>query len=108
MCRHVRCALFRRAIDLTRDDLAVPVDQFRRVRVVVNIDDGLLPFLEAQQGSGKLAIVQRCRDDVLWRKLDEPSGDPQRVVRLLDCAFTRGRCQARHKTRAGNPRAVSQ
>ena len=65
----------------------MPVDQFRRVGVVVNIDHDALAFLEPQQRSGKLAVVERRRDDVVRCQLDQPGCDAQRIVRLLGGDF---------------------
>ena len=48
-----------RAVDIARNDLAMPVHKFRRVGVVVDVDHRALPFLETQQRSGKLAVVER-------------------------------------------------
>ena len=41
------------------------------------------PSVKPQQRTGKLAVVERGRDDVVGRKLDQAGGDAQRVVRLL-------------------------
>jgi len=49
--------------------------QFRRIGVIVNIDDDPLPFPEAQQRSRKLAVIERCRDDVSGRQLDQPGSN---------------------------------
>ena len=51
----------------------MPVDQLRRIGVVVNIDDDPLPFLEPQQRSGKLAVIEGGRDDVLGCQLYDDS-----------------------------------
>ena len=61
----------------------MPMHEFRRVGIVVDIDDDALAFLEAQQRPGKLAVVERGRDDVVGRELDQPGGDAQRVVGLF-------------------------
>jgi len=69
-------AFLRRAIDVARDDLAVPVNELGHIGVVVDIDDRALAFLEPQQRARKLAVVERRRDDVIRRQLGEPGGDP--------------------------------
>jgi hypothetical protein len=73
-------ALFGGAIDVARDRLAVPVDEFGNVVVVVDVNDRALAFLEAQQRTGKLAIVERRRDDVLRSKFGQAGRDAQGVV----------------------------
>jgi hypothetical protein len=73
--RHERRTFLGGAVHVAGDHLPVPVDQLRRVGVVVNIDDDPLPFPEAQQRSRKLAIIEGGRNDVLGRQLDEPGSD---------------------------------
>ena len=88
--RHERRAFLGGAIDVARDHLPVPVHQLRRIGVIVNIDDDPLPFLEAQQRSRKLAVIERGRDDVIGRQLDQPGSNAQRVVRLFVGDFVGG------------------
>ena len=73
--RHEGRAFLGGAVHVARDHLPVPVHQLRRIGVVVNIDNDLLPFLEAQQRPRKLAVIEGGRDDVLGRQLDEPGSD---------------------------------
>ena len=96
--RHERRAFLGRAVHVARDHLPVPVDQFRRVGVVVDIDHDALAFLEAQQRSGKLAVIERRRDDVVGRKLDQSGCDAQRVVRLGGGDLVGRACDARRRT----------
>ena len=100
--RHERRAFLGRAVHVARDHLPVPMDQLRRVGVVVNIDDGALPFLEAQQRSGKLAVIERGGDDVVGRQLDQAGCDAQRVVRLLGRDFAGSPRKARHRADQGS------
>jgi hypothetical protein len=60
------------------DGLPVPVQLFRRVSVVDNVDDNLLTLLEAQQGTGKLSVIGR---DAVRRQFDQPVADSYRVIR---------------------------
>ena len=76
-------AFLRSAVRIDRDYQAVRVQQFRRIGVVVNIDNGALSFIEAQKRPWKLPVVEGCRDDMVRRQLDEPLGDAERVVRLF-------------------------
>lgn len=50
-------AFFGRAIDFAANLLTVPVNEFRRVGIVVHSDSGALAFLDAQQGSRILPVV---------------------------------------------------
>ena len=84
----------------------MPVHQLRRVGVVVNIDDDPLPFLEAQQRSRKLAVIERGRDDVLRRQLDQPGSDAQRVVRLLGSDLPGSPYKARRRAHEGNQSGI--
>ena len=49
----------------------MPMHELGRVRVVVNVDHDALPLLETQERSGKLTIVQRCRNDVLGEQFPQ-------------------------------------
>ena len=73
---------FRSAVDIARNHLAMPVHQLRRISIVVNINGHALTFYESQQRPGKLPIIKSGRHDMLGRQLDEPRGNPQRVVRF--------------------------
>ena len=75
MRRHKRRAFLGSPVHVAGDHLPVPVDQLRRVGVVVNIDDDPLPFLEAQQRSGELAVIEGARDDMVRRQLDQPCAE---------------------------------
>jgi hypothetical protein len=76
-------ALFRGPIDIAWNHLPMPVDEFRRIGVVMNVDDDALPFLEVQQRPRKLSVVEHSRDDMIRRKLHETAGDAKRVVGLF-------------------------
>ena len=68
------------AVNIGRDRLAVPVQLFGRVRVVVDIDGDLPAFLKAQQRAGELAVVRGDRNDAIGREFDRRGGDPQGVI----------------------------
>jgi hypothetical protein len=61
----------------------MPVEQFGNVGVVVDVHDRPLAFLESQQGSGKLPVVERGRDDMLGSQFGQSGRDPQGVVRSV-------------------------
>jgi hypothetical protein len=52
-------------VDLAGNHLAVPMDHFRRIGVLVHIDHDALTFLELEPWPRKLAVVEGGRDDVL-------------------------------------------
>ena len=90
---HEGRAFLGRAVHVARDHLAVPVHQFGRVGVVVNVDDDPLAFLESQQRPRKLPVVQRGRDDVVGAQFDETGRDPQGVVGLFRGGLFGGPCR---------------
>lgn len=69
------------AVYVRGDGLPVPVQLFRRVSVVDNVDDNLLTLLEAQQGTGKLSVIGRGGNDAVRRQFDQPVADSYRVIR---------------------------
>ncbi len=60
-------ALFRRAVDVHRNLLAVPMQLFRGVGIVLDIDDDPAPFVQAQERPRELSIVGRGGDDLVRR-----------------------------------------
>jgi hypothetical protein len=74
------------------------VNQFGRVGIVANIDDGALTFPETQQRSGKLVVIKRGRDDVVRSEFDPAIGYPQGVVGVLAGTGLLGQHRARRKT----------
>ncbi len=78
--RHEGRALFRGAIDIGRDGLAVPMDLLRPVGVIVDVDGDALAFFEAQQRAGELTVVVGDGDDAIGRELDGRGGDGEAVV----------------------------
>src|SRR5271165_2716561 len=78
--RDERRALFGCSIDICGDELSVPMELLRRVRLVVDLNRYSLPFLEAQQRSRKLSVVSGDRDDPVWREFDGRSSNRQSVV----------------------------
>src|SRR5580693_10092450 len=65
-------------IDIARKHLSVPMNEFRHVGIVVDIDHEPLSLLQRDQWPGELTVVERRRYDMLRRKLDETGGDTQR------------------------------
>jgi hypothetical protein len=59
MRRNVWRSLLGGAINISRNELAMPVQLFGRLGVVVDIDDDPLTFRKPHQRSRKLAVVKR-------------------------------------------------
>ena len=78
--RNDQALLFRRAIDVGRNDLAVPVNEFRRIRVVEQIDRDRHAFAQADQRSRDLAVVADGADGVILRDVGQHRRDAQRYV----------------------------
>ncbi|WP_245332820.1 hypothetical protein [Bradyrhizobium erythrophlei] len=57
-----------------------------RIGIIVDIDDDLLAFLEAQQGARKLPVVSGGGNDAILCQFNEPVADPDRMIR---CALRR-------------------
>ena len=58
----------------------MPVQLLWGIRVVVNIDGSLLPFLEPKQRPRKLAVVCCCRDDFPRCDLDGTGGNSDGII----------------------------
>ena len=76
-----RRAFFGGSIDIAGNLLTVPMQLFRYIRIVVNIDRCRPPFFKTKQRSRKLPIVCNRGNDSLGRDLDRGGLDMQRVVR---------------------------
>ena len=63
-------------VGVARDHLAVPVNQLRRIGIVVQVHDDAPAFLEPQQRSRKLSVVQGRGDDVFGCQFDQSGGNP--------------------------------
>ena len=70
MSGNERRAFFRCAVHIDRDLLTVPVNLFRRIRIVVNVDGYFAASFEAKQRPRKLAVVGDSGDDSLRCDLD--------------------------------------
>ncbi len=81
MRRNKGGSFFRCAVHIDRYVLAVPVQLFGNVGVVMDIDNDLLAFPEAQQRPGKLSVIRRGRNDAVRCQFHEPVADPDRVIR---------------------------
>ena len=73
-------ALFRGAIDIGGDELAVPMELLGPVGFVVDVDGDALAFFEAQERPGKLAVVGGRGDDAVGREFDRSRGNGKGVV----------------------------
>jgi len=104
-----RRALFRRAIDVARQEHPMPVELFGGVSVVVHVHDHLLSLGQAQQRPGKAARIELGRDNRVVAQLDQPDADAQRMVsRRVGRTRSRLLCRSvRHKS-AGKRRCSGQ
>ena len=68
-CRHEGRAFFGRTVDVAWNHLPVPMHEFRHVGVIVDVDHRPLPFLEADQRSGELPVIERGRHNMVRREL---------------------------------------
>ena len=63
-----------------RNELPVPMQLLRGVRVVVYFDRHRLAFFEAKQRPWELAVISDGRDDALWGNLNCTGFDVQTIV----------------------------
>src|ERR1700690_3580419 len=100
-----------RAIHIRRNELTVPVQLLRRVRVIVPFHDRWLPLFETPPRPWELAVICDRRDDVFGCDFDRSCANGQNIVRRvrirwrgdgLCCQVERGRwerCSARCRSR---------
>ncbi len=82
-------AFFRGSIHIGGNELPVPVQLFRPVGLVVNVDSHWLAFFQAQQRARKLAVVGGRGDDAIRSELNGLDRDGEGVVRRSRCLRTR-------------------
>jgi hypothetical protein len=58
----------------------MPVQLFRRIGVVVNVDDDAATFGQTQQRAGELAVIGLGRERDVRRQLDQPGTDAEDMV----------------------------
>lgn len=80
-------SLFRGAVHIRRQELPVPMQLFRRVGVIVDVDDDALSLRKTQQRPGKLAVIELGRDGCVRTEFDQAGADADRILRR----FVRGR-----------------
>jgi hypothetical protein len=89
-CKRIACgpagsdgwrALLQRAIYIGREKQTVPMDHFRTIAVIADLDGDRLALFEAQQGAGSLAVVRERLALVTRRQLESDGSDVQPVVR---------------------------
>ncbi len=61
--RDERRSFFRRAINIRRNELSMPMQLFRGVRIVLHFHRHRLAFFEVQQRSWELTVIADRRDD---------------------------------------------
>lgn len=79
-------------LDRGGDHLAVPVEQFRSVGLVVDVDGDGLTLFEAQERAGELAVVGGEGEDAVGGDLDRRGCDGEGVVGS-GCLFRGGGCE---------------
>src|SRR6266478_26121 len=79
--RDERCPFFRRAIHIRGNELSMPMQLLRGVRIVVYFHRNRLAIFEAQQRSWELTVVRDCRHNAFRCDLDRRCGDSQGIVR---------------------------
>src|SRR6185437_15666935 len=89
-------ALFRSAVDIARDHLAMPVQQLWRVGVVMDVYNDALAFPQPDQRTGKLTVVKCRRHDVVIGQINESGCNADRVVGL----FGRRGCRSLRQERS--------
>ncbi len=87
MGRNERRAFFGRAVHIGGNMLAVPMQLLGGIGVVVNVDDCLLAFLEAEKRPRKLSVVGGSGDDAIWSNLDRRCFDVEGVVGVNKIAW---------------------
>ena len=75
-------AFLRCAVYVGRHDLAVPMQLLQRVRVIGNVNNDSLPFLDPQQWSRELTAVRNSRNDSVVGDLHRAGCDSQSVISL--------------------------
>jgi hypothetical protein len=80
MSRNEGRSFFRSAIHIDRHGLAVPVQLFGSIGVVMDVNNDLPAFMEAQKWPGELPVIGRGRNDVVRRQFHQPVADPDRVI----------------------------
>ena len=78
-----RTSFFHGAIDLGGHELTVPMQQFWRIGVVVDVDDNPLAFCQAQQRARKLSIIERGGNNLIQTKLGKSILNLDCVIGLL-------------------------
>ena len=79
--RDKRRSLLHGAVHISRQELPVPMQLFRCVSVIPDVDDHAPSLGEAQQRAGELAIIDLGRDDRIRPEFDEAGPDADRKVR---------------------------
>lgn len=85
MRRDERGFLFRRAIHFGRHELPVPMQLFRCVGVVMDVDDDGLAVGQSQQRAGELPIIGLCRDRCIPAEFNEACANAECVVCRCRC-----------------------
>jgi hypothetical protein len=78
----VGSALLGGAVDVDADLLAVPVQVFGSVGVVVDVHPRPLALFQPHQRTGELTVIDDGRHDLIRGQLDSAGGDSQCVLRL--------------------------
>ena len=76
-----RGAFFRRAIDIRGKKLAMPMQLFGSIGLVLNVDGDGLALFEAQQRTGELTVIDSRRDNAIGSQFHRLHGDYEGVIR---------------------------
>jgi hypothetical protein len=82
MRRDKRRTLLLSAIHFRRNQHAMPVDEFRGIGVVDDVDSNLFPLAHAQHRSRSRPVVTDCRENMSAVKFHCNGRDMDRVVRV--------------------------
>jgi hypothetical protein len=83
-------SLLRGAVHIRRQELPVPMQLFRRVGVIVDVDDDALSLGKTQQRPGELAVIELGRDGCVRPEFDQAGADADRIIRRLVQDRSRG------------------
>src|ERR1700693_2161232 len=74
---HFKALLFRSAIYGRRDNLTMPMDQFRRVRVIEQLHGHRDALMKADERSGNCSVISDGADGVLFGNIRQHGTDAQ-------------------------------
>src|SRR5574337_2017105 len=91
---NVGSSLLSGAVHIWRHELAVPVQLFRRVSVIVNVHCDSPALAQTKQGARELAIVSHCGKNALRANLYKADANPHRHIGRLMLSRIRVCCRS--------------